>query len=85
MTIGPFQRTRKDWLLVVGLRSFPVDESATGTASAGRVPCMTYDSHWTLNNTWSVFATAMTFPTQDAAIEYLNKNCDRMELAKVDD
>ena len=28
MMIGPFQRSRKDWLLVVGLRSFPVDDLA---------------------------------------------------------
>ena len=85
MTIGPFQRMKRDWILVIGLRSFS-DAQLSGCAnSTGKAPPMAYDAHWTTNSTWSTFGAAMTFPTREDAIEYLHINRDSMELAKVED
>lgn len=85
MMIAPFQRSRKDWILVVGLRSFPKVDLAASASSAGGFSSMTYDRHWTKNNTWSAFAAAMTFTSQEAAVDFLNKNRDRMDVANVED
>ena len=85
MTIGPFLRMKRDWILVVGLRSFTEAQLSGCTNSTGSVAPTAYDAHWTTNDTWSTFGAAMIFPTQEAAIEYLQKNRERMELAKVED
>lgn len=66
MRIELFRRSTIDWILVAGIRPVPQSPAnTTGGFAHG------YDAHWSIHNTWSSTAPAMSFSSKEAAERYL--------------